>query len=68
MRKEGMVILEAVITKTGVVQDAKILQSTHPLFTQTAMNAVLQWKYRPATLNGRPIAVYFKVTVRFTLR
>ncbi|HSE40883.1 MAG TPA: energy transducer TonB [Acidobacteriota bacterium] len=68
MRKEGMVILEAVITKTGVVQDAKILQSTHPLFTQSAMNAVLQWKYRPATLNGRPIAVYFKVTVRFTLR
>jgi TonB family protein len=67
-RKEGIVILEAVITNAGTVQNVKILHSTHPLFSQSATDAVLQWKYRPATLQGRAIAVYFKVTVRFTLR
>jgi protein TonB len=67
-RKEGIVVLEAVITATGSVKDLRILQSSHPLFSQSALNAVIQWKYRPAVLNGRLVAVYFKVTVSFKLR
>jgi protein TonB len=68
IRREGIVVLEAVITRTGSVQNLRLLQSAHPLFDQEAMNAVMQWKYRPATLNGKPVAVYFTVTVSFKLR
>jgi protein TonB len=67
-RKEGIVILEAVISRTGTVKDVRILQSAHPLFAQSAIDAVLQWKYQAATLLGKPVAVYFKVTVSFKLR
>jgi len=30
--------------------------------------AVRQWKFKPATLNGRPVAVYFNLTVTFQLQ
>jgi outer membrane biosynthesis protein TonB len=28
---------------------------------------VRKWRYRPAQLNGRPVAVYLTVTVKFQL-
>ena len=67
-RIQGIVILEAVITKTGSVEEVKVLRALHPILDQAAVNAVKQWKYQPATLNGRPVKVYFTVTVNFTLR
>ena len=68
IRREGIVILEAVIRRTGSVHDVRLLKSAHPLFDQEAMTAVRQWKYRPATLSGKPVPVYFTVTVSFRLR
>lgn len=67
-RKEGIVILQAVITKTGTVEELTLLRSADPLLDQAAMSAVKQWIYKPATINGRPIKVYFTVTVNFKLR
>jgi protein TonB len=66
-RIEGVVILEAVITKTGTVEEVKVLRALHPVMDQAAINAVKKWKYKPATLNGRPVKVYFTVTVTFRL-
>ena len=65
---QGIVILEAVITKTGTVEDVRVLRALHPILDQAAISAVKQWKYQPAMLNGRPVKVYFTVTVNFTLR
>jgi len=67
-RIQGVVILEAVITKTGSVEEVKVLRSLNPVLDQAAVNAVKQWKYQPAMLNGKPVKVYFTVTVNFTLR
>jgi periplasmic protein TonB len=64
---EGVVVLEAVITKTGTVEEVKVLRALHPVLDQAALNAVKQWKYKPAVLNGRPVKVYFTVTVTFRL-
>jgi protein TonB len=64
---QGVVILEAVITKEGNVEEVKVLRSLHPMMDQAAINAVKQWKYKPAMLNGRPVKVYFTVTVNFKL-
>ncbi len=67
-RIQGVVILEAVITKTGTVEEVKVLRALNPVLDQAAINAVKQWKYQPAMLNGKPVKVYFTVTVNFTLR
>jgi len=68
MHMQGTVILQALITEKGDVQKIEILRSDHPLFSQSAINAVSQWKYRPAKLRGKPVAVYFTVTVVFRIK
>jgi protein TonB len=66
-RMEGVVILEAIITANGNVEDVKVLKSVNPLLDASAVRAVSQWRYRPATLNGRAVRVYLTVTVTFNL-
>jgi protein TonB len=66
-RMEGVVILEAIITASGNVEDVKVLKSVNPLLDSAASRAVQQWRYRPATLNGRAVRVYLTVTVTFNL-
>jgi protein TonB len=66
-RMEGVVILEAIITGEGNVEDVRVLKSVNPLLDASAVRAVQQWKYKPATLNGRSVRVYLTVTVTFRL-
>jgi len=66
-RLEGTVVLEAVITASGAVQEIRLLRSVNPLLDDAAERAVRQWRYRPATLNGRAVPVYLTVTVRFAI-
>jgi|SRR5437867_1820681 len=66
-RMEGVVILEAIITASGSVEDVKVLKSVNPLLDASAVRAVQQWRYKPATLNGRAVRVYLTVTVTFNL-
>jgi protein TonB len=67
-RVEGIVILEAIITQNGHVENAKVLRGVHPLLDQAAVNAVRKWRYKPATLNGKPVRVHSTVTVNFKLK
>ena len=64
-RLQGTVILEAVITTSGAVQEIRLLKSLNPLLDQAAERAVRHWRYEPATLNGRVVPVYLNVTVTF---
>ena len=34
----------------------------------TAVDAMKQWKFKPATLNGKPVTVYYNLTVNFKLQ
>ncbi|MCI0442776.1 energy transducer TonB, partial [bacterium] len=67
-RIQGTVVLRALISRTGDVQNVTILKTAHPLLNQSAIEAVSQWQYKPATLGSKPIAVFFQVTVVFTIR
>jgi len=67
-RIQGTVLVQAVISSTGEVESVEVISSTHPIFDAAAKDAVRKWRYRPATQNGRPIAVYFTVEVRFLLQ
>ena len=66
-RLQGVVILEAVITASGAVDEVRIVRSPSPLFDAAVEDAVRRWRYRPATLNGRAVPVVLTVTVRFGL-
>jgi periplasmic protein TonB len=68
MHLSGVVLLEAIISTHGEVENVRVLRSAHPLLDAAAVRAVSQWRYRPATLDGRAVRVYLTVTVDFTLR
>ncbi|MBI4264616.1 MAG: energy transducer TonB, partial [Acidobacteria bacterium] len=65
-RVQGVVIIEATISTTGRVQDARVLRSI-PLLDAAALEAVRQWEFTPTLLNGVPVPVIMTVTVQFTL-
>jgi periplasmic protein TonB len=65
-RIQGQVLLSAVISKTGEVQNL-LLFSGHPMLVPTAIEAVKQWRYRPYLLNGEPVEVETTITVKFEL-
>ena len=63
---QGVVILEAVLDAKGNVASVRVLRSV-PTLDQAAIDAVQQWRFSPALLNGQPVPVVMTVTVNFTL-
>ena len=66
VRAQGLVVLRAVISREGTIQNLQVL-SGHPMLVQAAVNAVRQWRYRPYVLNGEPVEVETEVKVNFVL-
>lgn len=67
-RLQGIVIIEAVIDAEGNVTQARILKGLAGGLDESALKAVRQWKFRPGTLEGRPVPVIFDLMVRFRLQ
>lgn len=65
-RIQGDVVLNAVISKNGTIENLRVM-SGHPMLVTSALDAVKQWKYRPYVLNGEPVEVETTITVKFTL-
>ena len=65
-RKEGTVGLHAIISRDGRITALEVV-SGHPLLVQAALEAVLQWRYRPTYLGGEPVEVETSITVIFRL-
>jgi protein TonB len=65
-RKEGLVILEALIAEDGTIREVKVLRP-EPLFEQAAITAVRQWRFSPTLLNGERVPIVMTVTVAFSL-
>ena len=65
-RIQGTVMLRAVISRTCTIENLQVV-SGPPLLVRAAMDAVLQWRYRPYVLNGDPVEVETQVTVNFSL-
>ncbi|MEM7480631.1 MAG: TonB family protein [Acidobacteriota bacterium] len=67
-RIQGVVIVQATVSKEGVVQDVKVLKGLPMGLDKAAADAVKKWKFQPATLNGKPVDVYYNLTVNFSLQ
>ena len=65
--RQGVVILEAVISPTGCVRSVQVLHGSSPDLDAEALRTVTQWRYTPTLLNGVPVPVIMTVTVNFKL-
>ncbi len=75
-RVQAQVIVQSTIDAEGNVvdvelQDAELdfehLKKLRKAFAEEAMKAIRQWKFEPATLDGKPVSVYYNLTVNFRL-
>jgi TonB family protein len=64
-RVTGTVIIEAIIDEHGDVQNVRVLKGLPMGLDQAAMDAVKMWRFKPATLKGQPVKVYYVLTVNF---
>jgi TonB family protein len=62
----GPITLEATVAENGTVRAVNVVRGSGQL-AEAAKNAVRQWKYRAAVLNGKPVETQKQITVVFKL-
>jgi protein TonB len=65
---QGIVIIEAIIDQNGNVTDVRVLKGLPLGLDSSALNAVKNWKFKPGTLNGQAVPVYYNLTVTFRIQ
>ncbi len=67
-RISGTVIVQAIVDQEGKVTHVKLLKGLGFGLDESAMAAIKQWKFKPATVKGAPVQVAYSLTVRFELQ
>jgi len=69
-RADGQVILQAIVRTDGTLGKIDLIRVNRPNlgFEESAIQAVKQWRYKPALFDGKPVEVYFTVIIDFSLR
>ena len=65
---QGTVIIEAIIDETGRATNVRVIRGLPMGLDRAAMEAIQQVTFKPAMRGGRPIKVYFNLTVNFTIQ
>jgi len=66
-KKQGTVVLRCIVGEDGLVRDAQVKTSLRGDLDASALQAVREWKFEPATKDGKPVAVQVNVEVTFRL-
>lgn len=66
IKVQGAVILQALISREGTIQELQVLNGPGILAT-AAREAVKQWRFKPYYLNGQPVETQARITVNFTI-
>ena len=66
MKVQGAVVLEALIDRTGNIQELHVLAGPTILAT-AAREAVRQWRFKPYYEHGAPVETEARITVNFTI-
>jgi TonB family protein len=64
---EGTVLLRSEIGADGIVRDIKVVGPLGLGLDEKAVEAVAKWKFKPGTIDGRPVAVIASIEVAFKL-
>lgn len=67
-RRQGVVVVRATIDRDGRVVAARVEKGLGFGLDEATLDAVRRWTFEPATLHGRPVAVFYYLTVRFELQ
>jgi len=63
----GVVALKVVIDESGAVVECSVSKSSNPGFEQPAVNAVKNWKFKPAQKAGNPVKIQLVIPIKFSV-
>jgi protein TonB len=63
---EGVMVVECVVTSEGVVHDCRVLRGL-PFMDGAVVENLERRRYRPATLDGKPLDVQYTFTIRLRI-
>lgn len=66
-RIQGSVLLELVVTSTGMPSRIRVVRSLDAGLDARAIDAVAQWRFAPGRLAGTPVDVLVNVIIDFTI-
>jgi TonB family protein len=66
MKVQGSVILQALISKDGVIQNLRVVSGPH-ILASAAQDAVRQWHFKPHLEGSEAVETQAKITVNFTI-
>jgi hypothetical protein len=65
---ERSIVVQMFVDRAGVPRFPKLLTDQDPILGYAALEAAGKWRFEPATLGGKTIAVLYTITVNFALR
>lgn len=65
---EGTVWVKVWIDEAGKPVKANVMKSKRKELNQAALDAVMKWEFKPASLNGKPVAVWVNIPFKFALK
>lgn len=69
MRRErigGNVVVEFIVATDGSVKQVTVVRSTRREFERAAVRAINLWRFKPGTIDGRPVNVLASQTLEFS--
>jgi periplasmic protein TonB len=66
MKVQGSVILQALISKDGIIQNLRVVSGPH-ILSSAAQDAVRQWHFKPHFEGAEAVETQAKITVNFTI-
>lgn len=66
-RVRGDIVIDAVIDKDGRVTQPWLLKGLSPGLDLKTLVMLCEWRFKPATLDGRPVSVNYSVTTNFAV-
>lgn len=66
--RQGNVLLAGRIDAKGQIGDLRLVATSNNGLVKPAIEAVEQWRFRPATKDGKPIEIFANVGVRFRIQ
>ncbi len=64
---QGGVILQLIVGTDGLPHDIHVTGSLGPGFDAEAIKAVRQWRFKPATSDGKPVSDWISINVIFVV-
>jgi TonB family protein len=61
----GKIEVKMVIDEKGFLRNPRLLGEPDPLFAYSALNSLRSWRFKPATLDGKPVATAYSITFDF---